>query len=126
MNRININGVQIDVPSGSKVSCSNGVITVNGAPYDGKSGKASGIVKIELHGNPCSITSDESVDVHGNVLGNVDAGGSVKCQSVGGEVDAGGSITCGDVQGDADAGGSIACGNVGGDVDAGGSVVVKG
>lgn len=126
MGKMVINGVTIDVPPGSNVNCINGVVYVNGSPYDGGDGKASGIVKIEIQGDPADIRTDYGdIEVHGNVHGKVDAGGSVTCGDVSGDVDAGGSARCGNVQGSVDAGGSVTCENVGGDVDAGGSIKMR-
>jgi hypothetical protein len=123
MNRCVINGVEINVPSGSNVSVIGDVIYVNGKPYDGKEGNASGIVKIEIQGEPLNVRTDRGdIEVHGNVQGKVDAGGSVTCSNVGKDVDAGGSVNCDAVNGSIDAGGSVNCGSVGGDIDAGGSV----
>lgn len=67
----------------------------------------SGNVTISFEGDLASLTTNCSAIVHGNVMGDVDAGGSV---------------TCGDVEGSVDAGGSVKCSHVGGDIDAGGSV----
>lgn len=64
-------------------------------------------MKIEFQGDLATLDCGGSVNVKGNVLGNVDSGGSVECGDVGGDVDAGGSVKCGKVNGDVDAGGSI-------------------
>jgi hypothetical protein len=123
MNKCIINGVEINVPSGSNVSVIGNVIYVNGKPYDGKEGKASGIVKIEIQGEALNVHAERGdIEIHGNVQGKADAGGSISCGNVGRSVDAGGSVNCGNIQGDVDAGGSVNCGSVGGNIDAGGSV----
>jgi len=123
MNRCVINGVSIEVPPGSSVSVVNDVIYVNGSPYDGKEGKASGIVKIEIHGDPLNVKAEHGdIEVHGNVQGDAEAAGSVRCQQVGQNATAGGSIHADDVGGNASAGGSVKCGSVGGNITAGGSV----
>jgi hypothetical protein len=106
---------------GNSVSIINGVVTIDGVRQTGE--PLSGVVKVEITGNLTSLRTDANVIMAGNVLGDVDAGGSVQCDAVGKSVDAGGSVQCNDVEGDVDAGGSVTCGVVGGDVDAGGSVI---
>lgn len=106
---------------GNNISIVNGKVTIDGIPQDGE--PLTGVVEVKVEGNLTSLRTDASVTVKGDVLGDVDAGGSVQCGAVGGEVDAGGSINCGAVNGDVDAGGSVNCGDVQGDVDAGGFVV---
>lgn len=108
--------------AGRSITVINGRVIIDGNKLSGEDTTKS--IKIEIHGDLASIRVDRGdVEVHGNVAGNVDAGGSIQCKDVEGNVDAGGSIQCGDVKGDVDAGGSINCGNVGGSVDAGGSVM---
>ena len=126
MTTVKINGVSIDVPSGSTVNCVNGVVLIDGLPYSGN-GQVTGVVKVEITGSPLNVYTDHGdIEVHGNVQGNVDAGGSVNCQNIAGNVDSGGSIhSSGDIQGSVDAGGSVNCGQVGGSIDAGGSVRTK-
>jgi cytoskeletal protein CcmA (bactofilin family) len=68
-----------------------------------------GVVEIKFEGNLVSLESDSSVTVSGDVHGNVDAGGSIRCGAVGGDVDAGGSVVCGCVNGRVRAGGSVMC-----------------
>lgn len=114
---IKINGVTYE---GNSVSIINGKVIIDGVCQ--VTDKLTGVVKIEVTGNLTSLETDAPVTVHGNVLGNVKAGGSVQCNDVGNNVDSGGSCNCGDVGGDVDAGGSVNCGKVNGDVDAGGSV----
>lgn len=57
-------------------------------------------------------------DVNGDVLSNV----SVTCGDVSGDIMANGAVTCGDVSGDITANGGVICGEVGGDVTAEGGV----
>lgn len=118
MGTINVNG---KIYKGNNISITNGHVIIDGKEQDGE--KLSGVVKVIVEGDIENVKSDESIEVKGNVKGNVDAGGSVQCENVGGDVDAGGSINAGDIEGDVDAGGSVNCGKVGGDIDAGGSVV---
>lgn len=68
------------------------------------------------------IVSDFSVEIDGDVSGNVKAGENVSCGDVGGNAEAGTGLSCGDVDGDAYAGAGIECGDVSGDLNAGGSV----
>lgn len=63
-----------------------------------------------------------TVEIHGDIAGNVTTDGGVVAQSIGGSVKAGGSVTCKNVGGDVKAGGSVNAGDVTGDVSAGGSV----
>ncbi|AYC51937.1 hypothetical protein [Bacillus licheniformis] len=110
----------------STVLSSNGKVTVNGVTYEGNNititnnevlidGKAvessvSGVVKVKIEGTPAKVYSDASVEVKGDVLGDVDSGGSVNCGNIKGNVDAGGSVRCGTVGGSVDAGGSVRMG----------------
>ena len=103
MNTININGKSIQV-SGNNISVINDKVYVNGKLVtEGLSGN----VNISFEGELANLKADGSVEVNGEVLGNVDAGGSVKCENVQGYVDAGGSVNCKNVGGNIDAGGSI-------------------
>ncbi|EWH19965.1 hypothetical protein [Bacillus haynesii] len=102
---------------------SNGKVTINGVTYEGNNititdnkvqidGRTvecgvTGDVKVKIEGSPVKVYSDASVEVRGDVLGDVDSGGSVNCGNVKGNVDAGGSIRCGTVGGSVDAGGSV-------------------
>lgn len=73
-------------------------------------------------GPAINIRSDFSVTCEGDVEGDIKAGGSVDCASVGRDVTAGGSVNCEEVSGNVSAGGSVTCDSVGGNVSAGGSV----
>lgn len=106
-NHVVVNGVSYDLPPGN-VSINNGVIYVNGQRFDTGGAPAAGVVEVRIVGEALAVTSDASVTVEGDVRGNVQAGGSVKCGNVGGSVSAGGSIK--------------ADGKLGGNVSAGGSV----
>lgn len=83
-------------------------------------------LKVEYRGEALNVTSDFSVEVHGNVAGNVDAKDGVACGSVGGNVTAGDGVACGGVGGNVTAGDSVTCGSVEGDVKAGDSVRCEG
>jgi len=120
---INISGRSITVPDGSSVSIKGNTIYVNGQPWH-EGDKLSGIVKIVVEGQVGKLDVEHgNVEVHGDVAGNVECGGS--CQvtgSIGRDLDAGGSVQCGDVMGNVSAVMSVNCLNVGGDVDASGNV----
>lgn len=77
----------------------------------------------------CSIEGDISGDVNvngelrcGNVDGMVNAGDGVICGNVGGSVTAGDGVTCGNVGSSITAGDGVTCGDVGGSVTAGDGV----
>lgn len=90
--------------TGNNIQITNDSIIIDGVLQESN---VSGIVKVEVTGDIGSLKVSGSATVHGNVLGDVDAGGSVTCEDVSGDVDAGGSVRCGSVGGDVDAGGSI-------------------
>jgi len=124
MNRITINGVTIETTSGSSVSVFNGVVSINGVRQDGVP-HLTGEVHLKIEGDIGSVSLDRgSVEVRGDVKGNVDAGNGVTVHgSVHKSVGAGNSVTIkGDVGGDVDAGNSVSCGNVNGRINAGGNV----
>lgn len=77
--------------------------------------------KIEIHIAPQavvkSVQSDVSINVHGAIHGNVEAG-SVNCDTVNGNVTATQNVNCDSVRGDVKAGGNVNCGNVKGSVSA--------
>ena len=79
-------------------------------------------IPLVLRGTPKNVTSVLSVQVDGNVSGDVSAGGSVACDNIGGCASAGGNVTCDDIRGSVEAGGSVACDDIWGDVNAGGRV----
>ncbi|MFP5166568.1 hypothetical protein PQS30_06165 [Bacillus licheniformis] len=104
--------------SSTVISC-NGKVTINGVTYEGNNiiitdnkvqidGRTverdvTEDVKVKIEGSPVKVYSDASVEVRGDVLGDVDSG----LRNVKGNVDAGGSVRCGTVGGSVDAGGSI-------------------
>lgn len=121
---ININGTKYEIDGPGDVSIKNGQVFVDGKLLTPPSCEKS--VHISIQGDVRSLKVDHGdVQVEGDVLGNVDCGGSFTGASVGGSVDCGGSAQCESVGGDVDAGGSVQCGDVGGSVDAGGSVKIN-
>lgn len=108
MNKVIINGKSYEIPNGS-VSIINNKIYVDGKEFTEGMEKDSKIVDIIVHGNVYQIDCQESVEVKGNaniincggscsvnkdVVGDVKAGGSVKCNNVKGSVRAGGTVKC--------------------------------
>lgn len=122
MGKVTINGKTISF-SGNSVCIQNNKVYVDGKLLTGEDAKEP--VKLVIEGEPVNVKTQGDIEVHGNVKGKVDAGGSVTCGDVGGTVDAGGSVHSGDVSGSVDAGGSVHCGNVSGDVECGGNVTRK-
>ncbi len=123
MNRVTINGVTVEGPSGCNISVVNGVVTINGKVAD-QVGVLSGTVhmkvegdigllrldhgSIAIKGNANSVHAGESVEVSGNVAGAINAGGSVKVTGDAAAVTASGSVSVGgDVKGRVIAGGSV-------------------
>ena len=105
MNTITINGHTYHV-SGNNISVINNDVIVNGVKIN-TGEKLKDIVTIKFDGCLATLHSDVSVDVLGDVRGNVTAGGSVKCEKVGGDVSAGGSVRCSQIDGRVVAGGSV-------------------
>lgn len=99
--KVNINGVTYE---GNSITITNNEVLIDGKVVKNS---VSGVVKIKIEGNPAKVYSDASVEVKGDVLGDVDSGGSVNCGNVKGNVDAGGSVRCGTVGGSVHAGGSV-------------------
>ena len=98
---INING---KIYNGNCISINNGRVIIDGKE---QINGLSGTVKVIVEGNLKSLKADGSVEVNGDVKGNIYCGGSCNCNNVGGDVDCGGSCNCGNVAGDVDAGGGI-------------------
>jgi hypothetical protein len=99
--RITINGVTI-TSDGNCVSINNGKIIV-----DGREIYVGDTHHVKIIGDVGELNVSGNVEVHGNVEGDIDAGGHV---------------TCGDVKGNIDAGGSVSAKNANQNIDAGGSV----
>ena len=77
---------------------------------------------LRIEGKAKNVVSDFSVQVDGDVVGDISAGQAVSCGDVGGSVRAGTGLECGDIGGDAFAGAGIECGDVAGNLTAGGGV----
>lgn len=106
MNTIFINGQKFEV-TGNNVHVQNGIITVDGVTIVSN---LSGVVEVKWDGDLANLKCSSSVACN-DVIGNVDAGGSVNISGdVAGDVDAGGSVNvAGNVNGSIDAGGSVHC-----------------
>lgn len=98
---VRINGITYQ---GNSVVISGNTVIIDGVT---QSDKLNGVVEIRVLGDLVSLSSDASVNVTGNIKGDVRAGGSVNCDDVNGNVTAGGSVNCDDVGGNVNAGGSI-------------------
>lgn len=85
MNTIIINGRQISV-TGRNISVINDKVIVDGVIVEEG---LSGHVEISFVGDLATLKTNGSATIEGNVMGNVDAGGSVNCGDVKGSVDAG-------------------------------------
>lgn len=105
MNTIIINGQKIQT-NGKNISVINDTIYVDGVTIQSN---LSGIVEVKFEGDLASLKCNGSASINGNVKGDVDVGGSLKCCDVSGNLDVGGSVQCGKVGGDIDAGGSVKC-----------------
>lgn len=75
-----------------------------------------------IEGNIHDLSTNRSAKIRGDVTGDVDAGGSVKCGNIGGSCKASGSVKCSDIGGNASAGGSVKASAISGSVTAGGSI----
>lgn len=106
MNKIVINGNVFET-NGKTISICNGTVIVDGNII--KNGLVENI-NVTIQGDVEKIDCSGSVNVEGNVIGNIDCGGSVDInRDVKGSIKCGGSCTCGTVSGDIVAGGSINC-----------------
>jgi cytoskeletal protein CcmA (bactofilin family) len=103
----------------------NKLININGKTYYGKNITITndkviidGVVKDD-------VSSAKTISINGErFCGNLEIHGSVNVfGDVEGNVQSGGSVTCDDVKGSVMAGGSVDCDDVGGSISAGGSVI---
>lgn len=108
---------------GQNVSIINDEVFVDGQRVEGSD--EGRIVRVVIEGDVSLVECDASVEVRGNVEGDVRAGGSVNCKAVGGDVHATSNVNCKAVVGSVRAGGNVNCKAVGGSVHAGGNVSHK-
>lgn len=106
---------------GNSISISDGVVIIDGQKVESNERK----LEIEFVGNVGSVSSDQSVTIRGNVLGNVQANGSVDAEDIGKDVVAGGSVNASDIGGSVRADGSVNASDISGSVEAGGSIYCK-
>ena len=78
--------------------------------------------RFQYEGPAQNIVCAFDLQVEGDVLGSVNAGGDIACDAVGGAVSAGGDVTCDAVHGPVNAAGDVTCDDVFGSVKAGGDV----
>lgn len=117
-------GATIVRTTGSNITQSRGMVTINGKSYRGNSVSVfNGQVKIDGKAidDPDLPQNVLEIDVTGT-LARLETDASVTCEDVKGTVIAGGSVSCDAVGGDVKASGSVSCDRVGGNVTAGGSV----
>ena len=93
MNTIIVNGKRIQC-SGSNVSIINGRVIVDGKEIANEESRE---VYVTIEGDVNKIDCSGSVTVKGNVKGDIDASGSIRCGNVSGSVDASGSVRCGKI-----------------------------
>jgi uncharacterized protein YlzI (FlbEa/FlbD family) len=98
----------------------------NGVVKNINTGNPDNTITIYLHGNTLVVESEvEEVRINFNgKIENLKCGGSVTVNnSVGGDINCGGSVKCDNINGDVDAGGTVKCNNVGGNITANGSII---
>lgn len=95
--------------NGKNILIKNNQIWIDGVEYVPKN---SNVTEVEFQGKVNKLNADCSFSIKGDVLGDMDIGGSVSID--------------GNVDGDIDAGGSVnIVGKHSGNIDAGGSVLVN-
>lgn len=109
-NRIQINGLTIDVPEGASVSFQNGELYLDNVKFNHKD-------LTKTHTTP-----QINIQMISGSIKELKSDGSINCSDVDGNVTAAGSVNCDDVNGNIKAGGSVNCDSVGGNVTAGGSI----
>lgn len=87
------------------------------------SSEADSTIKIRFDTKADSIEISGNVNIAGEVYGDVNAGGSIACDTVHGNVNAGTSVNCDEVSGNVSAGAGVNCDSVVGDVSAGTNIV---
>lgn len=100
---------------GNNISIDGNTVIIDGKAQDVKDEKKMEVVILS---NVHTITSDESINIKGDVTGNVTARTSVNCNNVTGDIQSGTSVNCNNVKGNAKAGTTINCNNIGGDATA--------
>nr|WP_312985445.1 hypothetical protein [Clostridioides sp.] len=75
-NRVNVNGIEINIPNGSSVSVQNGTVYIDGKEYKNEELKDKQIVNLIVNGDPQNVNAS-NVEVNGTVKNNIDASGNV-------------------------------------------------
>jgi len=108
---------------GNNISITNNEIYVDGVKQENDLSKLKEInIIIEKDSMVQGISSSCSLNIKGDVVGNVIADGYVECNNVEGNVQTDGSIRCNNIGYNANAGGSLRCGDIRGNANAGGSI----
>lgn len=145
MNRIQINGKDIQAPEGSIVQIVDNRVMINGVEWteatpaflgpkvEVKISVQSGTLNVRTDsgniivlGNANEVRSSGDAEIRGEVKGDVEAKGDVRAGNIGYDATAGGDICCGDVGGSLSAGGDVKCGSVIGNIMAAGDVCHRG
>lgn len=102
---ININGKRFEVPDGAEVSIKDNKIYVGGEELNGgiEVGDRELHIYIAEGARVEGVRSEKSLNVHGEIHGNVQAGGAVNCDNVEGDVYASGAVNCDDIHGNVQA-----------------------
>ena len=87
---------------GDSISIMNKKVYVDGVVVE------EGVITAIIKGDAVSVTAEGGVTVVGNVKGNVNAGGSIRCGNVEGNVEAS-CVDCGNVSGGIKVGSSVNC-----------------
>jgi cytoskeletal protein CcmA (bactofilin family) len=103
--KINVNGKQFEVPEGSSVNIRDNKIYIDDEELNGgiEVGDRELNIYIAEGARVEGVRSDKSLNVHGEIHGNVQAGGAVNCDGVEGDVYAGGAVNCDDIHGNVQA-----------------------
>lgn len=104
MSIVMINGKKMSI-SGNNIRISKNKIYVDGKLVVDE--VATEPVKLIVEGDLFKVESEGSVEVTGDVKGDIKANGSVCCNNVSGNLTAMGSVHCGNVGGNATAMGSM-------------------
>lgn len=96
---------------GNNIVFNNGSVIIDGKVQDEIDENK---IEISVLCNVDKIYSEESVNIKGNVTGNVEAKTNVNCDDIYGDVNAGVNINCDDIKGNATARVTINCDDIGG------------
>ena len=119
MGTITINGKCISISDGHSISIINGDVFVDGRRQTESTSLKQVNIVIEGNCEALSVDSCDSVEVKGDVRGELKVGGSVTVHgSVHSSVKASGSVKCGgDIVGNVNACGNVTCKSIDGNVN---------